>query len=112
MERILGEPSRTVICTKFSSLTDELCKIPNGNTVSVVIVSCLSSILERIVAASEVKSGIERAMLMVGNLFHDIHRVQHGKVKILVGPILPRNLMDWTTHSRYALVISQEVIIN
>ena len=105
MESVLGQTSRSIICTRFTTLSEELSKVASCSSTKVIIVSCLSNIIESLASSNDVKTGIERAMLLIGNQFHEIARLQHGSVRIFVAPCTPRNVQDYATHVKFAQVV-------
>ena len=70
----------------------------------VIIVSCLSNIVKNLATSSDAKVGIERAMLLIGNQFHEISRLLRGAVRIFVGPCLSRSDQNYSTHAKFAMV--------
>jgi len=104
MEAFLGQKSRFVLCTRYTTLTEELSKLATCPDTKILVVSCLSSIVEKLSQAQESKLGIERAMIMVGNLFHEIYKLKKGAIRIMVAPFNPRQSPDYETHTRFAMV--------
>jgi len=111
MEKILGQPTRSVLCTRFTSLSEELSKVTNCAHTKVIAISCLSSIVEKIMQSSEIKAGLERAMLLIGNMIHEVHQSKKGSIRILVAPCTPRRIIDYNIHSRYAMVLADLKIL-
>lgn len=82
MELILGQSSQIVHCTKFTSLTEEICKIPSH--LRVVVISCLSGILNSLLSASDTKVALEWAMMMLGSdLFDVVRHHRHGSIRFI-----------------------------
>jgi hypothetical protein len=104
MEHILGQPTRFVLSSCFTSLSEELSKVGSCTHTKVIIISCLSNIVENLVSSADVKVGIERAMLLIGNQLHEVSRLQRGAVRIFVGPCLPRNTQNYSIHAKSAVV--------
>jgi hypothetical protein len=105
MEALLGEPYRFILCSKMATLTEEMCKLPSCTSTKVLVISCLGALIETKIGQTDVKLGIERMMLMVGNLCHDIDRVQKGRMLIFISPCPPRsNVPDFNIHSKVAYV--------
>jgi len=105
MEQILGQGSRSVICTRYTTLTEELSKMSTCVHTKVIVVSCLSGIVDRLSQSQDGKVGIERAMHMIGNLFHEIVKMKRGAVRILVAPFNPRKSQDYDSYTRFAMVL-------
>jgi hypothetical protein len=106
MEPILGQPTRFVLCSRFTSLSEELSKVGSCPHTKIIIISCLSNIVENLAASADAKVGIERAMLLIGNQLHEVSRLQRGAVRIFVGPCLPKNVPNYNIHSKLAIVSS------
>ena len=82
MEAFLGQTSRFMLCTRYTTLTEELSKLATCPHTKILVVSCLSSIVEKLSQAQESKLGIERAMIMVGNLFHEIYKLKKVQLEL------------------------------
>jgi len=103
MEFILGQPSRFILCTRFTSLTDELSKLTVHDT-SVVVISCLTSIVLSLAATQDTKSSIEKATGMLSSVVREVIRSSNGQIKVLIAPCTPRTTQDFATHSRFTQV--------
>lgn len=101
MELILGQPSQFVYCTKFTSLTEEICKL--SSNVKVLVISCLSGIIGTLGASSDSKGALERSMTMLGSALYDVVRYR-GSIRIFIAPPTPRPTTDFDTHVKYSLV--------
>lgn len=104
MELILGQPSQFVYCSKFTSLTEEICKVQSHT--KVIVISCLSAIIGGLGTASDVKSALEKSMTMLGSALYDVVRYRQGSIRIFVAPPTPRPATDFKTHVKYALVLA------
>ena len=104
MEKILGQPTRVVFCSRFTSLSEELSKVTLCPNTKIIAISCLSSIVEKIMQSSEIKAGLERAMMLIGNMIHEVHQAKKGSIRIFIAPCTPRKIIDYNIHSRYAMV--------
>ena len=106
MEPILGQPTRFVLCSRFTSLSEELSKVTSCPHTKIIIISCLSNIVENLCTSSDPKVGIKRAMLLIVNQLHEVTRMFRGSVRIFVGLCLPRNTANYSTLSKMAIVSS------
>jgi hypothetical protein len=104
MEQILGQPTRFVMCSRFTSLSEELSKVGSCSHTKIIIISCLSNIVENLASSNDAKTGIERAMLLIGNQLHEVSRMMRGSVRIFVGPCLPKKVANYSTHAQFAMV--------
>lgn len=102
MELILGQPSSFIHCTKFTSLTEEICKVQSH--VKVLVISCLSGIIGSVGSTSDAKSALEKAMTMLGSALYDVVRYRQGTIRIFIAPPTPRPTPDFKSHVKYALV--------
>lgn len=102
MELILGQPSQFIYCTKFTTLTEEICKVQAH--VKVLVISCLSGIIGSIGATNDAKSTLEKTMTMLGSALYDVVRYRQGSIRIFVAPPTPRPSADFKAHVKYALV--------
>ena len=105
MENIVGQPSRFVLCTRYTMLTDELSKLTRDTT-RVVVVSCLTNIVATLASAPDVRSALSKAMSSLGAVLKDLVRTNVG-IRVFVAPCTARTTPDFGTHADYALV-SQE----
>jgi hypothetical protein len=103
MELILGQQSRVVACSRFTVLSDELTKI-TANDTKVVIISCLTNIVLSLMTTQDIKTSVEKAMNTLGSVIRTVVAASHGNIKILVAPCTPRTTVDFSIHSKYALV--------
>lgn len=70
MELILGQPSSFVHCTRFTTLTEEICKVQSH--VKVLVVSCLSGIIGSLGETSDAKVALSKSMTMLGSALYDV----------------------------------------
>ena len=103
MEHIVGQPSRFVLCNRFTLLTDELSKL-SRDTTKTVVVSCLTNIVATLATASDTKSAIEKAMASLGAVLRDVVRTNAG-IRVFVAPCTPRTTTDFESHAEFALVM-------
>lgn len=102
MELILGQPSQFIHCTRFTVLTEELCKIQSH--VKVIVISCLSGIINTLGNTPDSKLALERGMTMLGNALYDVVRHRQNSIRIFVAPSTPRATKDFQSHNTYAMV--------
>lgn len=102
MELLLGQPSTFAYCTKFTALTEEICKVPSH--VKVLVISCLSGIIGVMGSSKDAKNSLERTMTMLGSALYDVVRHRQGSIRIFVAPPTPRPATDFDSHVKYALV--------
>lgn len=107
MELILGQASQFMYCSKFTTLTEEVCRIQSH--VRVVVVSCLSGIVHNLCSAIDTKGAIEKAMSMLGSALYDVVRHRQGSIRIFVAPCTPRNTPDFQNQSKFAIVRVQRL---
>jgi hypothetical protein len=81
-----------------------LSKISADPSTKVIVISCLSTIVNKLGRAPDAKVGIEHAMILVGNIWHEIFKAKRGLVQILVAPFNPRNSQDYSAAISYAMV--------
>lgn len=109
MEFILGQSSRFTLCTRFSTLTDELSKLTVHDT-SVVVVSCLTGIVLSLATTQDTKGAIEKATGMLGSVIRELVRSSNGHIKVMIAPCTPRTTQDFATRSRFAQVYRLQLI--
>lgn len=102
MELILGQPSQFIYCTKFTSLTEEICKIQSH--VKVLIISCLSGIIGTLGGAQDSKTALERSMTMLGSALYDVVRYRQNSIRIFIAPATPRPAADFETNVKFSMV--------
>ena len=85
-------------------MMDEISKL--SSNIKVLIISCLTNIIQKIAATNEAKVGLERAMNTLGSAIHELNQLRQGRIRILVAPCTPRRIsgQDLSTHNRFALV--------
>lgn len=103
MELILGQPSQFIYCTRFTVLTEELCKIQSH--VKVLVISCLSGIIHSLGSNAESKVALERGMTMLGTALYDVVRHRQNSIRIFIAPSTPRASKDFQSFNTYAMVI-------
>lgn len=102
MELILGQPSQFIHCSRFTVLTEEICKIQSH--VKVLVISCLGGIIHSLGSSSDSKVALERAMTMIGTALYDVVRHRNGSIRIFVAPSTPRVSQEYQSNSKYAMV--------
>ncbi len=102
MESILGQKPSYIFCSRYTVLADELSKV-NTETTTLVI-SCLSGIVTSLMSEPDVKTSLEKTMASVGSMLHEIVK-DRARMRVIVVHCTPRNLTDYETHSKYAMVI-------
>lgn len=107
MEVLLGEKSRFILCTKPTSLTDEICKQDNFHQVSILIVSCLSGIISSLFSHMDAKRNIEKGMTMLGGTVADLVAMNPG-LRVYIAQPTPRLGEDYSNAKKYAMVIRLE----
>ena len=88
MEYILGQPTRFLHCTRFTILTDELANLDSD--VKIVVISCLTDIIETIGSTAEPTSALEKAMRMIDTAMFALCSHRGGSIKIFIAPCTPR----------------------
>ncbi len=101
MEMLLGHQSSFIHCTQITTLLEE---ISNANGYKVYIISCLSGILGYIAESHNAKTGIERAMGMLGNSIGAMITRHQGALRVVVCQATPRSSPDFAKHHQFALV--------
>jgi hypothetical protein len=64
----------------------------------------MSNILGKLITSPDVKTAIERGMNMLGRVIEDVYQPRNGALKIFVAPSTPRNIKDFSTHNKFAMV--------
>jgi len=106
VEQLLGQPSRSIYCSKLSSVLEAISTL--SSNIKVVVISCLSGIVGTCAEGSDPKTAIEKAMTLIGNgLFSLSTQRQHG-IRIFIAPCTPRQSADFPTHNKLAMV-SKEI---
>jgi hypothetical protein len=101
MEIILGQPCKFAYCTRYSVLTDELCKLQKETTV--VVISCLSGIVATLLTTSDAKSAIEKVMTSLGSILRDLVR-SNPRMRIMIVNCTPRGTPEYDEQSSFAMV--------
>lgn len=102
MEHILGQPSRFIYCSRYTILSDELSKLTQDTT-KTLIISCLTPIVASLAASAEAKKAIEKGMSTLGAMMRELSRTNAG-MRVFIAPCTPRGTPDYETHSTFALV--------
>jgi hypothetical protein len=71
----------------------------------------MSGMVEKLGQSNEGRVGIERAMILVGNLLHEIYKMKKGVVKFLVAPFNPRNSPDYSVYTSVATVMRISLVV-
>ncbi len=103
MEVLLGERSRFVLCTKITTLTDELCKPENFEGVSVLIISCLSGIIWSLLGKQDAQESIEQTMESLGAGIGDLLRL-NPELRVYVAQPTPRVGEEFVASKKFAMV--------
>ncbi len=99
----MGQPSRFIHCTKYTTLADELSRLVTDRTTRVVVISCLTNIVVNLTGTSDIPKSIERAMGSLGNVIKDVLRSNSG-LRIFISQCTPRNIEGFKEFSTLALV--------
>jgi hypothetical protein len=109
MEAILGQPSRFIHCTRYTSLTDEISRLSGDSSTKYLVISSLTGILVNLTGASEVAKAIEKAMGTLGNVIKEVVRNNVG-LRVFVSPCTPRNIENFKELSNLLLVSMKRVL--
>jgi hypothetical protein len=103
MAAILGQATRFIHCTRYTSLTDELSRLSNDLTTRVVVLSSLTGIVMNLTGTTEIKQAIGQAM---GSLAAAIREFVHSNssIRVFIAPCTPRNLENFQEYANHALV--------
>jgi hypothetical protein len=104
MAAILGQPTRFIHCTRFTTLTDELSRLSNDLTTRIVVISSLTGIVVNLTGTSDIKPSIGKAM---GSLAAAIRELIHSNssIRVFIAPCTPRNLENFQEYANHALVL-------
>jgi hypothetical protein len=108
MDSVLGQPSRVIFCSRFTVLTDELCKIQKET--KTLVVSCLTGIIANLITTEDIKTSLEKAMQSIGAVMRGLVRNNPG-LRIMIANCTPRETTDFETHSKFALVHIKRYLI-
>ncbi len=84
-------------------LADELGKVSKETTT--LVISCLSGVVTSLMSDPDVKSNLEKTMVSLGSMLHELVR-DRAKMRVIVVHCTPRNLADYEIHSKFAMVMN------
>ncbi len=102
MDTLLGQPVRSVYCSKYSSLMEATSNL--SSDVKVLIVSCLGGIVASLAESPDSKRAIKKGMTVLGNGLFSFAMQRNSNIRIFVAPCTPRNSKDFSAHNKYAMV--------
>jgi hypothetical protein len=105
MATILGQPTRFIHCTKYTTLTDELSRLSNDLTTRVVVISSLTGIVVNLTGTSEIKKAIERAMGTLAGAIKELV-LSNSTLRVFIAPCTPRTLPNFQEYAGHALVLN------
>lgn len=108
MELRVGQPTRFQHCTKLKTLTEMISTVDSD--VKVLVISCLTGIVNTLCSAEDTKGSLVQGMTMIGASIRDLLRFRQG-MRVCIAPCTPRKNPDFISHSKFAQVLF-DVIIN
>jgi hypothetical protein len=102
MEKVLGQPLKFMGCTKLSTLTEMISTIEES--ITVLVVSSLTSIVASMSASSDAKGMIAKGMSMVGASLRDLSRYRHEPLRVFFAPCTPKQKTEHQKLCIFAMV--------
>lgn len=102
MEPLLGQQSSFVHCTKMATLQDEISVV--SQSIKIVVVSCLSGIINTLSSAVDSKNSIVKGMDALAAVCHSLIVQRSGSIRILFSQCTPRMAIDFEGHRKFAMV--------